>query len=293
MKAMMTILITSMLFTVGCGTPGTTDADQVPVPAVVEDTHAAPRLAELPEKPELMDTPAANAVRSQVIEVPAANDATETAAFDHGAWNALLQAHVSADGMVNYGGFAKDARLAAYLAHLSAAKNVNTWPRNERLAFWINTYNAFTVKLMLDHPTVKSIKDIDGPWKKKFFSIGGEQMNLDQVEHAELREKLGDERIHFAIVCASFSCPQLWNKAFTAEGLDKQLDDAARRFINDPKRNTVGAKPKLSSIFDWFGGDFTKKGTLVAYLNKYASTPIPADARVGFLDYDWSLNGKR
>jgi hypothetical protein len=146
---------------------------------------------------------------------------------------------------------------------------------------------------MLDHPGVKSIKDIDGPWKKKFFSIGGEQMDLDHVEHAILREKLGDERIHFAIVCASFSCPQLWNKAYTAEGLDKQLDNAARRFINDPLRNKLGPAPELSEIFNWFKGDFTKKGTLIAYINTYAKTPLPADARIKHLEYDWKLNGTR
>ncbi|MBK9146596.1 MAG: DUF547 domain-containing protein [Flavobacteriales bacterium] len=215
------------------------------------------------------------------------------AAFDHALWNSLLQAHVSADGMVDYGAFGKDARLAEYLGKLSATKAVDTWPRNERLAFWINAYNAFTIRLMLDHPTVKSIKDINEPWKKKFFSLNGARTNLDQVEHQELREKLGDERIHFAIVCASFSCPQLWNKAFTADGLDKQLDDAARRFINDPKRNVLGGEPQLSEIFNWFKGDFTKKGSLAAYINRYARTPIPADATIKHLDYDWRLNGKR
>lgn len=193
---------------------------------------------------------------------------------------------------MDYGALAKDPRLAQYLAQLSAAKDVNTWSRNERLAFWINAYNAFTIELILKNPGVKSIKDIDSPWKKKFFSLNGELTNLDQVEHKELREKLGDERIHFAIVCASFSCPQLWNKAFTAEGLDKQLDDAARRFINDPQRNDLsGTKLRVSRIFDWFEGDFTKKGTLVAYLARYAERPIPANATVDHLDYDWSLNG--
>lgn len=193
---------------------------------------------------------------------------------------------------MNYGALAKDPRLAQYLAQLTAAKDVNTWSRNERLAFWINAYNAFTIELILKNPGVKSIKDIESPWKKKFFSLNGELTNLDQVEHKELREKLGDERIHFAIVCASFSCPQLWNKAFTAEGLDKQLDDAARRFINDPQRNDLsGTKLRVSKIFDWFEGDFTKKGTLVAYLARYAERPVPANAKVDHLDYDWSLNG--
>jgi Protein of unknown function, DUF547 len=233
-------------------------------------------------------TPASS---TQEVALPIAQVVPAT--FDHALWNALLQAHVSAEGAVNYGAFAKDARLGEYLGKLSAAKDVNNWPRNERLAFWINAYNAFTIRLLLDHPTAKSIKDIDSPWKKKFFNLNGVLTNLDHVEHQELREKLGDERIHFAIVCASISCPSLWNRAFTAEGLEKQLDDAARRFINDPKRNVLGAKPQLSEIFNWFKGDFTKKGGLAEYINRYAATPIPVNASIRYLDYDWSLNGKR
>jgi len=212
---------------------------------------------------------------------------------DHSPWNALLQKHVDENGVVDYGGFAKDPGLEKYLAVLSASQPSEQWSKNERLAFWINVYNAFTIKLMVDNPKVASIKDINAPWKTKFFRIGGREMDLDATEHVELREKIDEPRIHFAIVCASFSCPQLWNKAFTADGLDQQLDAAARRFINDPKRNQLGDKPRLSSIFDWFKGDFTKKGTLIAYVNAYAQKPIPADARVQYLDYDWRLNGTR
>jgi hypothetical protein len=224
---------------------------------------------------------------------PAALAPQEGRAPDHGPWNALLQKHVDANGMVDYGGFAKDPGLDEYLAVLSASRPSDKWSRNERLAFWINVYNAFTIKLMVDNPGVASIKDIRAPWKTKFFRIGGREMDLDATEHVELREKLNEPRIHFAIVCASFSCPQLWNKAFTADGLDQQLDAAAGRFINDPKRNQLGDEPRLSKIFDWFEGDFTKKGSLIEFVNAYAKKRIPTDAKVQYLDYDWRLNGTR
>jgi len=227
------------------------------------------------------------------VMVDGVDDVESVQAFDHAAWDKLLQAHVSAEGLVDYAAFGKDPAFAAYLARLSAAKPSAAWSVDERKAFWINAYNAFTIKLILDHPGVKSIKDIDSPWKTEFFSIGGERMDLDRIEHTELRENLTDPRIHFGIVCASFSCPKLWNHAYTASGLDKQLDDAARRFINDPLRNKMtGSTVQLSKIFDWFKGDFTEGQSLIAFLNRYAASPIAEDAKLDHLTYDWRLNGK-
>lgn len=249
------------------------------------------------------EVPPAMLVDSNVPEVtepvPASPSGPTTEApavpsgFDHAPWEKLLQKHVNDAGMVNYAAIGKDTAFAAYLKQLSSAKPAASWSVNERKAFWINVYNAFTIKLIVDHPGVKSINDIDSPWKTKSFSIDGEQMDLDHVEHTELRKNLADPRIHFGIVCASFSCPQLWNHAYTAAALDKQLDDAARRFINDPLRNKItGGKVELSKIFDWFKGDFTGGQTLIAFLNRYANKPIDVNAKVDYLDYDWRLNAQ-
>lgn len=217
----------------------------------------------------------------------------EAIIFDHTEWNELLQDYVNGKGEVDYASIGKDARLTHYLDQLSKATPSESWSENERKAFWINAYNAFTIRLILDHPGVKSIKDISSPWKMEFFSIGGRKMNLDHVEHVELRKNLNDPRIHYAIVCASFSCPQLWNQAYTAINLDDHLDDAARRFINDPLRNKLAPERlQLSRIYDWFAGDFTQEGTLIDHINQYAIDPITKGAKVEFLDYDWGLNAQ-
>ncbi|MFT6716812.1 MAG: hypothetical protein ACJA0Q_001460, partial [Saprospiraceae bacterium] len=165
------------------------------------------------------------------------------------------------------------------------------WSKNEQLAFWINAYNAFTVKLILNNYPTKSINDLTKPWDEKFFSIGGIKMNLNHIEHKILRVKFKEPRIHFAIVCASFSCPKLSNKAFTAKNVQVQLATLTKGFVNDTKRNKITAnKIEISEIFNWFKGDFTKKGSLIEFLNKYSNVKINAKAKVSHLKYNWSLN---
>jgi len=222
---------------------------------------------------------------------------------DHAAWSALLTEHVDIKGHVSYKGFKRDAaKLSAYLKVLSDCPPTKDWPKEERLAYWINAYNAFTVKLIIDHYPVKSIKDI-GPklaipmvnsvWDAKFFKIGGVEMSLNQIEHDILRKEFDEPRIHFAIVCASFSCPKLLNTAFIPKTLEQQLQAQTVDFINDPVRNRITAdKLQLSSIFNWFKGDFTKKGTLVQFVARYAKVKVSDKAKVTYLDYDWSLNGE-
>ncbi|WP_339863956.1 DUF547 domain-containing protein [uncultured Algoriphagus sp.] len=220
----------------------------------------------------------------------------------HKTWNELLKANVSADGTVNYKGFIKEkAKLEAYLKSLSEnAPDRKTWSKNEQLAYWINAYNGFTVKLIVDNYPVASIKDL-GPalkiplikdvWHYKFFKIGGQESSLDEIEHSILRKEFEEPRIHFAINCASVSCPPLLNEAFEAETIDAQLDKVAKGFINDSSRNKITPNSiQISSIFSWFKGDFTKNGSLIDFLNKYSKVKIKPDAKVSHLDYDWNLN---
>ncbi|MEP6464829.1 MAG: DUF547 domain-containing protein [Parafilimonas sp.] len=216
-------------------------------------------------------------------------------------WNNLLHKYVTNQGLVNYKGFISEkASFDSYLKSLSDNPPSSTWSTKEKEAYWINVYNAFTVKLIIDHYPVKSIKDIgpaiqipfvNTPWEKEFFKIGGENMKLDAVEHDKLRKGFGDPRVHFAIVCASISCPKLRNEAYEGSTLDAQLDDQAKAFLSTKSKNVITAdKLQLSKIFSWYKGDFTKNGSLIDYLNKYAPVKINKDADIDYLDYNWNLN---
>ncbi|NQY06006.1 MAG: DUF547 domain-containing protein [Flavobacteriaceae bacterium] len=211
--------------------------------------------------------------------------------FDHSLWNELLQKHVSEDGKVNYKSFKSDAsRLKQYLDSLSKIGPSPDWTREDQLAFWMNTYNAFTVILILDNYPVKSIKDIKDPWDIRFFKIGPKWRNLNEIEHKILRP-MGDPRIHFGINCASFSCPRLSNKAFTSNNVNEQLDILAKAYINNQTHNNITAnKIQLSKIFQWFAKDFKKYGALIDFLNKYSDIEIKKNAKKTFKKYNWSLN---
>ncbi|WP_432671188.1 DUF547 domain-containing protein [Flavobacterium sp. SM2513] len=225
------------------------------------------------------------------VEAYAVQADVATAPMQHDKWNTLLQKHVSCSGAVNYIGFQKDSKqLQVYLDELAANVPTTSWSKNEVLAYWINAYNAYTVRLILNHYPTKSIKDIKDPWGKKFFTLGTKKYSLEEIEHEILR-KMNEPRIHFAINCASFSCPNLLNEAYTGAKLEKQLDAAAKSFINDATKNTISSsKVEISKIFDWFGGDFKEKGSIIDYLNKYSTVKISPKAKVSYKDYNWSLN---
>lgn len=212
--------------------------------------------------------------------------------LDHSAWNTLLSKHVSSSGKVNYKAFkASKSELDKYLSHLSSNAPTSSWSSNEKLAYWINAYNAFTVKLIIDNYPLKSITDLDKPWDKKFITIGGKEYSLNDIEHNILRRDFNDPRIHFGIVCASYSCPQLLNKAYTAKSVNTLLDIQAKRFINDKTRNVITpTKVQLSEIFNWFKDDFTKDGSIIDYINKYSVVKANADAEISYLKYSWALN---
>ncbi len=224
----------------------------------------------------------------------------------HGAWDKILRKYVNNAGWVDYKGIIKDkAEFETYLALLSSNPPEKSWSSADREAYWINAYNAFTVKLIIDHYPVKSIKDIgpkhqivriNTPWQKKFFRIGGKRFKLDKIENQILRKDFNDPRIHFAIVCASRSCARLRNEAYTGAKLEEQLNDQARDFLRTKAKNEFesSSKAELSPYFDWFGKDFKKKsGTVVAFINLYAPVKLKEDADIEYKDYDWSLNEQR
>ncbi len=224
----------------------------------------------------------------------------------HEAWTKLVKQHINEQGLVDYKGFIKDkAELQSYLDYLSANAPGEQWTKEEKIAYWLNAYNAFTIKLIIDHYPVKSIKDlgpkrqiifINTPWDKKFFEINGKTMTLNRIEHRILRKIYKEPRIHFALNCASMSCPKLRREAYEGAKLDAQLTDQAKDFMKDPTRNQPNAsKPKLSSIFDFYGMDMKKwtGKTLIAYINQYSPTQIKEDADIEYLDYDWSINEQK
>lgn len=220
----------------------------------------------------------------------------------HQQWDKLLKKQVNASGLVNYKAFLKDkAELDAYLKTLSDNAPQSNWSTSEQKAYWINAYNAFTVSLILQHYPVKSIKDIAGniykintPWDIRFINIGGKKYDLNNIEHGILRKRFDDPRIHFALVCASISCPRLRNEAYTASKLDAQLEDAGKEFLNDKSKNKISAgKAELSKYFSWYKGDFTKNGSLADFINKYSQTKINGDTKISYLDYNWNLNEQK
>ena len=213
-------------------------------------------------------------------------------------FNDLLQKHVSENGIVDYKSFKNDEpKLATYISYLQNTKPDNTWSKNKQKAFWINAYNAYTIKLILENYPLNSIIDIKQKgktaWKIPFVNVGGKTYTLDHIEHEILRKKLFDPKIHVGVNCASGSCPKLGNVAFTEANIDAELTKLMKAFVNDPIRNKLGKKKvQISEIFNWFKDDFTKSGSVVDYLNKYSNTEINAKAKISYLKYDWSLNEK-
>ncbi|WP_405564856.1 DUF547 domain-containing protein [Polaribacter sp. Asnod6-C07] len=213
-------------------------------------------------------------------------------------FNNLLQKHVSDTGTVDYKSFKADAlKLDAYIGYLEKTSPDNSWSENKQKAFWINAYNAYTIKLILENYPLKSITDIKQKgktaWKIPFVKVGGEVYTLDYIEHEILRKKLFDPKIHVGVNCASGSCPKLGNKAFTEQNVDEELTQLMKDFVNDSTRNKLSKKKvQISSIFDWFKEDFTKSGSVIDYLNTYSDIEINSKAKISYLKYDWSLNGK-
>ena len=230
-------------------------------------------------------------VEENISEETADENLQITEVFNHSVWDGLLKEFVSTDGRVDYRGISNNKGvLRDYIASLGANMPMESWTQEDKLAYWMNAYNAMTVDLILRNLPLESIKDIDKPWNQQLWKLGSKWYNLDEIEHQILR-KMGDPRIHFGINCASFSCPPLLNKAFTSQKVDSQLEQLARGFINDPKRNTISkGSIQLSKVFSWFAKDFKTEGTLIDFLNIYSDITIDPKARKSFKTYDWTLN---
>jgi hypothetical protein len=220
---------------------------------------------------------------------------------DNSIYADLLGRYVKA-GAVDYKGLkTQEARLDAYL-ELLAEVDPDRLDRETRFAFYINAYNAWTLKLILaGYPGVASIKDLgslfSSPWKKKIARINGKTLTLDQIEHDILRPTFKDARVHFAINCAALSCPPLRSEPYEASRLDAQLTEATVAFINREDRNFLKADTLyVSKIFKWFNEDFTPD--VETFVRQHATGELKKgldaakDLRVSYLDYDWSLNGK-
>jgi len=224
------------------------------------------------------------------------------ATFDHSAFDALLKAHVSTEGgFVDYDALKKDAdKLDAYIAAIGKA-DVNTLGRDERLAFLINAYNAFTLRLILDHYPVDSIKDIpsDQRWDAKRWTTVGGTYSLNQIEHELIRPKFAEPRVHFALVCAAIGCPPLRPEAYTGSRLEEQLADQSR-YVHTHARwfrlHEDTGEVELTALYDWYGGDFEQKASsIVGFAAQYSPDLVRLinagkEPRVKFLDYSWRLN---
>lgn len=255
-----------------------------------------------------------------LVVILALSFSTGVLAFDHGAWNRLLQQHVvqmrgSHATALDYAAMQRDrAEVKNYLAQLSAVKKAefDAWPRDEQLAFLINAYNAWTVELVLrGYPNIESIKDLGSlfrtPWNKAFVTLFGQEVSLDEIEHKLIRGsgRYREPRIHFAVNCASVGCPALRAEAYTGPKLEVQLEEQTSIFLTDQVRNRLdGRVLKISKIFHWYREDFEKGWngywSLRQFLATHASllglsaaelqTLNAGKLAIEFLDYDWRLN---
>ncbi|MFH4966965.1 DUF547 domain-containing protein [Gaetbulibacter sp. M240] len=227
--------------------------------------------------------------QNQGINVPNKTNALQTPDYAH--WTVLLQKHVSDDGNVNYEGFKQDwSPLKRFIQTLSTQTPNEHWSKEQVLSYWINAYNALTIDLILRHYPVESIKDIRNPWKQALWTLGSKTYDLDTIEHEILR-KMQEPRIHFAIVCASYSCPKLKNSAYTPDQLNDQLQQATVDFINDPKRNELSENSlEISKIFKWFRNDFEEEQNFIDFLNQFTEIEISKTAQIRYQTYNWELN---
>ncbi|MGF1466655.1 MAG: DUF547 domain-containing protein [Sandaracinaceae bacterium] len=221
--------------------------------------------------------------------------------FDHGRFTRLLERVVDEDGWVDYAALRDDpSELDAYLAEVATA-DYDALSRDGKLALLINAYNAFTLRLILDHAPLESIKDIPEAerWTAQRWNLGGRTVSLDEIEHQMIRENFRDPRIHFAVNCASVGCPALARAAYEDETLDEDLQRAAERAHTDGTRwfQLDGQRVSLTRLYLWYHQDFEAvAGSELAFASRFnadlAAAAEAGDVDVAYLPYDWSLNSQ-
>ncbi len=255
----------------------------------------------------LAAAPVAGAPKAKLWERWTAHNAASTAAIDHGPWTMFLGKYVVAypDGInrTPYGHVtAADKKiLEDYIARLGSI-SISTYNRDEQRAYWINLYNALTVKVILDHYPVKSIRAIKaglfsiGPWQQRLIAVEGIELSLDDIEHRILRPIWRDPRLHYAVNCTALSCPNLQPEAFTASSTDGLLTRAAREYINTPRAAQIkNGELIVSSVYKWYKEDFGNSDQgVIRHLQQYAQPTLAAELsqikRIADDRYDWSLN---
>jgi len=244
------------------------------------------------------------------LGLAAALAASVAKADDTTAYGRLLAKHVrpgTVDGirgnLVDYRALAADPDYATALRDLAAAEPA-VLDEKARFALWANAYNLLAIKTVVDRYPIASIKDggsfLSPIWKRKVGAVAGQEFSLDEIEHGVLRKEFHEPRVHFAIVCASLSCPDLRAEPYVAERLDAQLDEQARSFLANAGKGLApgddGKSARVSSIFKWFRDDFAPAGGVAAYLRAKAPPEVAArvagltDDGLAYLDYDWTLN---
>lgn len=257
-----------------------------------EEQKGEEEIQENIKEPDTMPAKEEPAEYSEKLEQidPIAQESEKEEDVSEELYDALLRKYVSTDGRVNYKAMkSRQAELEQYLAWLEEQKP-SEMSKDAALAFWINAYNAFTIKLILDNYPVSSITDLDGgnPWDVKRIGLDGRTLSLNQIENEIIRPQFNEARIHFAVNCAAKSCPPLMNKAWTADSLEEDFERQTRNFINDNKFNVISSgSVKISKIFEWYASDFDD---IISFLNNYSNTRINDNAKVDYLEYDWALN---
>ena len=269
----------------------------MPTPA----THAALLLVPLVGLPVGCAPPRAERIEGPIADCLERGRAAGDGSFGHAALTDLLTAFVDDDGYVDYDGLrGRRDDLDVYLESL-AAVDLCGLPAEQQYALFLNAYNALTLRTILNGPAdLESIRDLDDPWGAARHVIGGYTLSLDDIEHRILRPWFDDARIHFAVNCASVGCPPLRRRAFEADSLDEQLDQATSDALSRPRYLQVdGDEVAVTRLLDWYGEDFERhEGGVSAFLREFGGDParaaIPADAEpdLRYLDYDWSLNDR-